>query len=55
MAWETRGGREYYYESERVGGRVVKRYVGPGQVAILIDSMNEEKRAKMLWQNPFCS
>jgi hypothetical protein len=46
MAWETRGNRQYYYESERVGGRVVKRYVGPGQVAVLIEAMNEEKGAE---------
>ncbi len=37
------GDGEYYYESERVGGQVVKQYVGPGQVALLIDSMNAER------------
>ena len=28
MAWERRGSKEYYYRSERRGGRPVRRYVG---------------------------
>jgi hypothetical protein len=34
MAWETRkrGGR-YYYRCQRVGGRVIKQYIGRGPVA----------------------
>lgn len=46
MAWETRGNSQYFYKSERVGGRVRKRYIGPGEMAAIIDSMNEEKRAR---------
>jgi hypothetical protein len=30
MAWELRAGRRYYYRAEKVNGRVVKTYVGPG-------------------------
>ena len=33
MAWERRGGNFYYYQSEREGGRVRKRYVGTGEIA----------------------
>jgi hypothetical protein len=33
MSWETkRNGRRYYYEARRENGRVVKRYVGCGEV-----------------------
>ncbi|WP_439623988.1 hypothetical protein [Gemmata sp.] len=35
MGWEQRGSGSYYYTAERVGGRVVKRYVGTGRVAEL--------------------
>jgi hypothetical protein len=36
VAWERRGGNLYYYQSEREGGRVRKRYVGTGEQAELI-------------------
>jgi hypothetical protein len=36
VAWERRGGNLYYYQSEREGGRVRKRYVGTGEIAELI-------------------
>jgi hypothetical protein len=36
VAWERRGGNFYYYQSEREGGRVRKRYVGTGEIAELI-------------------
>lgn len=47
MGWERRGGRSYYYAAERVGGRVVKRYVGAGRVAELaarLDLINRQQR-----------
>ncbi len=33
MGWEKRGENLYYYQSEREGGRVRKRYVGTGEQA----------------------
>ena len=47
MGWEQRGGRAYYYTAERVGGRVVKRYVG-GAVAGLAARMAAIERDKRL-------
>ncbi len=44
MAWETRGGRRYYYEKKRVDGRVVSRYVGCGLAAQLAENVNEMLR-----------
>lgn len=44
MGWEERGGRLYYYRSRRVGGRVVKEYVGSGPDAELIVDVEEEAR-----------
>jgi hypothetical protein len=33
MSYETRGGKQYYYQVRRVHGRLVKSYVGSGPVA----------------------
>jgi hypothetical protein len=33
MNWERRRNGRYYYEARKVGGRVVKRYVGRGPAA----------------------
>jgi hypothetical protein len=33
MAWETRGERRFFYQSVRVGGKYVRRYVGNGPEA----------------------
>ena len=47
MAMEWRKGRLYYYRSERVGGRVVKRYGGAGRTGELcaaIDAMTARER-----------
>ena len=41
MGWETRRGKRYYYQASRVDGRVVKRYVGKGDVAALLGQMND--------------
>src|SRR5688572_11594025 len=45
MAWEERGGRRYYYQSELVeDGRVVKKYIGAGEIAELISHADETRR-----------
>jgi len=40
MSWETRAGRRYYYRAEKVAGRVVKEYIGAGEVADAIASLD---------------
>ncbi len=45
MAWEERGGRLYYYQSERdENGRVRKRYIGAGETAELVAHNDETRR-----------
>jgi hypothetical protein len=39
MAVEWRNGRAYFYTSQRVGGRVVRKYGGSGQAAVLIGQL----------------
>ena len=47
MGWERRGNATYYYTAERVGGCVVKQYVGTGRVAELaaqLDAITRDER-----------
>lgn len=45
MAWEERKGNRYYYQSERdEQGRVVKKYIGTGQIAELVAHAEETRR-----------
>ncbi len=46
MAWERRGKRTYYYTKERVNGKVVSRYMGGGEVAEAIATLNELDRRR---------
>lgn len=48
MALETRKGRTYYYTSERVGGRVVKRYWGGGPAAPAMATLDRLAREERL-------
>ncbi len=48
MSWEIRGGQRYYYRARKIGGRVVKEYVGKGpsaEIAALQDSWARQDRA----------
>jgi hypothetical protein len=44
VAWERRGGKLYYYQSEREDGRVRKRYIGAGEGAKMIAHADETIR-----------
>jgi hypothetical protein len=46
MGWEKRGNAMYYYTAGRVGGRVVKHYVGTGRVAVLAAQLEADARAE---------
>jgi len=48
MGWETRRGRRYYYRAYKVGGRVVKAYVGMGLVAEALATQDGLVRAERL-------
>jgi hypothetical protein len=43
VAWERRGDGVYYYQSEREGGRVRKRYIGNGELAHIIAHAEETR------------
>jgi hypothetical protein len=47
MSWETPGGRRYYFTAKKVNGRVVKRYVGAGDLAGAmagLEALDRERR-----------
>ena len=46
MAWEDRGGRDYYYRKKRIGNRVISEYIGTGFLAELSAEMDEERKAQ---------
>jgi len=50
MPWITRGEKRYYYESVRVGGRPVRRYVGHGAEAERAAAAAQQRRAEQAAQ-----
>lgn len=48
MAWEQRGGRQYYYTKRRIGARVVSEYVGGGNSGALTARRAEADKEERL-------
>lgn len=46
MGWEQRNGRMYYYRKERVAGQVLSHYVGTGDIASLMATLDAEERSQ---------
>jgi hypothetical protein len=46
MGWELRGGRRYYTRSRKVGGRVLREYIGRGPEAELAAALDAARRAE---------
>jgi len=44
MAWERRGDQTYYYRSRKIGGRVVKEYIGGGLAGTLAEREDAMRR-----------
>ena len=45
MAWVRRGRKLYYYRTRRVGGRVLREYLGSGPEAELAAALDSARRA----------
>jgi len=48
MGWQQRGRSRAYYRSERVGSRVVRRYLGTGAVAELAAAVDDLRRLERI-------
>jgi hypothetical protein len=46
MAWESRPGGRYYYQSVKQAGRVRKIYYGRGEAAMLAERLADEAKAR---------
>src|SRR5260370_19618830 len=54
MAWDQVGSRRYYYRSERIGGRPVRRDVGTGPAAELAAAVDELRRVERAAETREC-
>src|SRR5262252_9493969 len=48
MSWQQRGRSRAYYRSERVGSRVVRRYIGTGAIAELAATSDDLRRLERI-------
>src|SRR5215813_6673392 len=48
MSWQQRGRSRAYYRSERVGSRVVRRYIGTGVIAELAATADDLRRLERI-------
>lgn len=48
MAWESRGRRQYFYRSRRIGARVFKEYLGRGAEAAAAAAEAGARRSEKL-------
>ena len=46
MVWEQVGGRRYYYRSQWIAGRSVRRYVGTGPVAEMAAAADDLRKLR---------
>src|SRR5262245_61150531 len=46
MGWKTINGRQYYYECERVGGKVRTKYLGTGRYGEMLAQLAAGRRAE---------
>jgi hypothetical protein len=46
MGWENRKGKLYYYQKERVGNRVVSRYLGRGAIALFEEEIADLRKQR---------
>ena len=46
MAWHVEGGRSYYYRSQWIDGRPVRKYVGTGEVAEAVATADALRRVE---------
>lgn len=44
MGLERRGNRYYYYEKKRIGNRVVSTYSGGGEIAQIMQILNQDQQ-----------
>lgn len=44
MAWEERNGRQYYYSKQRIGSQVQSQYLGAGETAGLVATLEQARQ-----------